>query len=737
VSRVIDAVLRLRDEFTKPLEKSIDLMTSASKAGDKTRKSIEKFGNGVTKSGQALTAAITAPVIAAGAACIKTASDFESGMAQVQATMGITKDSTSMLNGQMVKTMETLDQFAIDLGGATVFSATEAAEAMNNMAMAGYDTQEIYDTLPTVLNLAAAGSLDLDYATQLVANGMAVMGDKCESAQQMADMLAVTASNAYGSVSDFGEGLLVAGGMASTCGQNLEDTYTALGILGDNGIIGSEGGTALRNTLKNLYTPTDKASETLKQLGIETSDANGNLLDMQNVLQQLDKAMAGMTEDKRAKVMAEIFDTRTISAATALIGNAGERWDELSATISGAGDLFDGKGAAAGMADTLMGTTAGGIEELSGAVETLSITLGRILTPYLTQAVTWAQGLVDKFNSLDDDTKKNIVRFAAMAAAAGPLIMGFGKLIVLGSKILGVFSKVRGVFVGVKAAGGLLKFAIAGLTSPIGLVVAACAGIVAIIAVVITHFDEFKEAAGSVYERLKPTLEKLGAAFSKLGETVSPIIEAIGNLVSSFLVGAFEGAGEGINTVLDGIATAIEGISDTVQGVIDFVNAVAEGDWSSAWEAVKKAVIGVLETIGGAFETVIGVVQTFWQSIVGGVDNASTESKASNTTTRRADKNAGRIPVNAAGTSNWSGGWTRVNEKGGEIMNLPSGTQIIPHDASRNTSVGTGNITIAKLADSIIVREDADIDKIGDAIVRKIKAANSNRGGWTYSGVMA
>lgn len=263
MSRVIDAVLRLRDEFTQPLSKSIDLMTSASKAGDKTRKAIEKFGNGIAKTGAQLTTAITLPVVAAGTACIKTAADFESGMAQVQATMGITKDATAELNGETVNTMDALSKFARKLGKDTVFSASEAAAAMNNMAMAGYDTQQIYDTLPTVLSLAAAGSLDLDYATQLVANGMAVMGDKCESAQQMADMMAVTASNAYGSVADFGEGLLVAGGQAAVCGQNLEDTYTALGILGDNGIIGSEGGTALRNALKNLYQPTDKAAKTL------------------------------------------------------------------------------------------------------------------------------------------------------------------------------------------------------------------------------------------------------------------------------------------------------------------------------------------------------------------------------------------------------------------------------------------------------------------------------------------
>ena len=728
MSRVIDAVLRLRDEFSQPLKNSIDLMTSASKAGEKTRKSIEKFGNGIAGTGKALTAAVTVPVVGAGVACLKTASTFESGMAQVQATMGITKDATSELNGETVNTMDALSRFARDLGEDTVFSASEAAAAMNNMAMAGYDTQEIYDTLPTVLSLAAAGGLDLDYATQLVANGMAVMGDKCDSAQQMADMMAVTASNAYGSVADFGEGLLVAGGQAAVCGQSLEDTYTALGILGDNGIIGSEGGTALRNMLKDLY-QTDKAAATLEALGVATSTAEGELLPMQDVLQQLNGALSSMTDADKSKVMAEIFDTRTIAAASALLGNATDRWDELSETISGASDLYGGQGAAAGMADVLMGTTEGSIEELKGAIEELGISLGQILLPYLSEAVKWVQGVVDNFNSMDDTTKENIVKFAAFAAAMGPIITVFGKMIVFGSKLLGAFSKVRGAIQGVSAAGGVFKGVIAALSGPIGIVVAVCVVVAAAIAVVVTHIDEFKEAAARVYEKVSPNLEKLKEAFNRVKEFVCPILEAIGDFVARFFLGAFENAADGISIAIEGVTTVINGIMDTIEGVVDFVTAIAHGDWSGAWEAFKNVVTGVFEVIGGKIETVIGLVDAFFSGVTGGAANAITGNMD-------AVKSPLAVPANAAGTTNWRGGWTRVNEKGGEIMNLPSGTQIIPHDASRNTPIA-GGVTIAKLADSIIIREDADIDKLGDAIVRKIRQANANRGGWSYSGNMA
>lgn len=731
MSRVIDAVLRLRDEFTSPLSKSIDMMTSASKAGDKTRKSIEKFGNGIAKTGKTMTAAITVPVATAGAACVKTAADFESGMSQVQATMGITKDATAKLNGETVNTMGALSKLAKEMGKTTKFSATDAAEAINNMAMAGYDVQTIYDRLPTTLSLASAGNLDLDYATQLVANGMAVMGDNCKSAQQMADQMAVTASNAYGSVADFGEGLLVAGGQASVCGQSMEDTFTALGILGDAGIQGAEGGTALRNAMKNLYQPTDKAAEMLSKLGIKTSDAKGNLLNMQDVLQQLNTVMGGMTEADKSKAMAQIFDTRTIAAANALLGNAGDRWDELRGKISGASDMYNGQGAAAGMAATQLDNLAGQITILKSSVEGLAISSGQILLPMVKSGVDWIQKMVDKFNALDDDQKKNILKFAAMAAAAGPLLLGFGNMITMGSKVLGVFSKVRGVFAGVRAAGGALKFAFAALTSPIALVVAACGTIIAIIAVVATHFDMFKEAAANVATTLGPHIDNLVSKFTGMQTAVAPVLQFLGDLAANYLVGAFQGAADGISLAIDGIALVIQGITDVVQGVVDFVTNIANGDWSTAWNSLAGVVQGAFELIAGVIEGVVGLVGGVVKAVGDGV------AKVGGALSGKGGGKAAKIGHNAAGTESWRGGWTYVNEKGGEIMNLPSGTQIIPHEASRNTPIGGGNITIAKLADSIIVREDADIERIGDAIVRKLRAAQQNRGGWTFSGSMA
>ena len=722
-----------------------------------------------------MTAAVTVPVVGAGIASVKAAANFEQGMAQVQATMGLTKDATTELNGENVKTMDALGELAQKMGKETKFSATEAAAAINNMAMAGYDTQKIYDTLPTTLSLAAAGGLDLDYATQLVANGMAVMGESAGSAQRMADMLAVTASSAYGSVSDFGEGLLVAGGQAAVCGQSIEDTYTALGILGDAGIQGSEGGTALRNTLKNLYQPSDKAAKTLSKLGIKTSDAEGNLLSMQDVLQQLSGAFESMNDAEISTTMAEIFDSRTIGAATALIGNASGRWDELREKISGASDMYNGQGAAAGMAAVQMDTLEGRITTLKSATEGLAISFGNILIPVAEKVVQKAQELADKFNNLTPEQKEQIVHIAAMAAAIGPLLLGFGKLISTGAKLFGVFSKIRGAFTAVSQAGGVAKAVFAAFGAPLGVVIAVIAAVAAVIAVVITHLDQFKKAAQVVVQTVSPAIANLSAAFGQFGQLVSPIITFIGDLLANVLCGAMISLGAVASVVINGIATVFTALSGIISGVVSVVTGIINADWSATWEAAKSVVNTVVESIGGIITgisdtisnvvaVIMGIKDGDWsavwngmQGIVTGVSDViksalggikgvldgivSVAKKAGEAIglikpPAGGGNKGGALKGRASGTPNWEGGWVRVNERGGEIMNLPSGTQIIPHEASLNTPVG-GGLNIAKLADQIIVREQADIDRIGDEIARRWKMAQATRGGYSYSGNMA
>lgn len=317
------------------------------------------FSDDLSKLGALAATGAAAAVTALGVlsvAAIKVGSDFEAAMSQVAATMGTTTNKIPELTA-----------IAKEMGAATQFSATQAAEALNYLALAGYDSQKSIAALPTVLNLAAAGGMDLAYASDLVTDSMSVLSISTDQLEGFTDQMAKTAQKSNTSVAQLGEAVLVAGGQAKLAGMDTVELNTALGILADNGLKGSEGGTALRNALKNLYTPTAQAAKALDELNIKTVDSSGNLRDTQTVLQELGLAMDGMTEGDRITAMAKIFDTRTIAAGNALLKDSGARWDELSAQIANA------NGAAAAMAKTMNDNLKGDITILGSALEGLGV----------------------------------------------------------------------------------------------------------------------------------------------------------------------------------------------------------------------------------------------------------------------------------------------------------------------------------------------------------------------------
>ena len=563
--------------FTSALQSVKTMQSQSATTADK----FTAMGTAMTSVGGKLTKSVTLPLVGLGTAAVTTAANFEKSMSQVQATMGITSDSMSELDGQTVNTMDALSDLAQELGASTKFSATEAAEAINNMAMAGYNVQEIYESLPQVLSLASAGALDLDYATQLVANGLNVMGMETSDAQELADKLAVTASNAYGSVSDFGEGLLVAGAQASLANVSLTDTMTALGILGDNGIAASEGGTYLRNTLKNLYTPTKDAADALNSLGVKTADDNGKLKDFQTVLQELGVALDGLTEEQRITYMSRIFDTRTIAAANALLANSGERWDELSLAIDGA------SGAADRMAQTQLDNLSGQLTILKSSVEGAAISFGNILLPVIKQLANTFQNLMNWLNGLDEAQQKTLVTILEVVAAIGPLLVIFGKLSGVVGTVINLFS----------GAGGL-SAALTVITGPIGIVIAAVAALAAAWA---TDFGGIREFTSEV--------------FGEIAKTVQYYIDLVKTVWNNDLYG--------IRTTAQAVWSTIQTIFSSTFGVIaslfEAFLAVLRGDWSAAgeWfqEALQRLVQAVLNIGGALFNAGRSIISSLWDGV--------------------------------------------------------------------------------------------------------------------------
>ena len=322
------------------------------------------------KIGMAAVGAATTAVVGFGAASVKTGMSFDQSMSQVAATMGKTTDEITELR-----------DFAQEMGRTTAFSATEAADALNYMALAGYDANESMTMLPNVLNLASAGAMDLARASDMVTDAQSALGLEMEDMDGFVDQLAKTASSSNTSVEQLGDAILTIGGTAKTLAGGTTELNTALGILGDNGIKGAEAGTKLRNVVLSLSAPTDKAAQELEALGVATTDAEGNMLPLEDVMAQLSGALDGLGTADRAEVINTIFNKQDIAAVNALLDTSADRWDELSAAID------DSAGAADKMAKTQLDNLAGSVTLFKSALEGAQIAISDTLSPSLKEFV--------------------------------------------------------------------------------------------------------------------------------------------------------------------------------------------------------------------------------------------------------------------------------------------------------------------------------------------------------------
>lgn len=356
----------------------------------------KKFGNKLENAAKktAKMAAAGMATVGAGAVMFTKSSiqeglDFDKAMSQVAATLGKSTDE-----------VQDLSKFAREMGSKTAFSATEAAEALNYMALAGYDSEKSMRMLPTVLNLAAAGNIDLAKASDMVTDAQSALGLSIEETEQLVDKMAKTSSKTNTSVEQLGEAYLTVGGTAKMMSSGSIDATTelsmALGVLADNGIKGSEGGTMLRNVLLSLSAPTDKAKEALDGLGISVYDAEGNMRDLPDILADINEATKGMTQAQRTDFLNTVFNKRDLKAIEALLGTDMDRWKELYDEIG------DAEGAAEKMAATQLDNLEGDLTIFKSALSEAKISLSDKLAPTLRwvvqRATTYVSRLTQAFN---------------------------------------------------------------------------------------------------------------------------------------------------------------------------------------------------------------------------------------------------------------------------------------------------------------------------------------------------
>ena len=387
----------------------------------KTGEAFDKISEKADSAGKKMSV-LTGAIAAGGVVAVKTTATFESAMSQVQATMGVTKDSMSVVNGESVNTMDTLNALAKEMGAKTAFSATECAQALNYLALAGYNTQQMCDTLPIVLNLAAAGDMELATASDMVTDAMSALGMGVDQAGKMVDQMSKTASTTNTSVSQLGEGILTIGATAKSIKGGTDELNTALGILANNGIKGAEGGTHLRNIILSLQKPTDAAAAIMESLGVAVYDSEGNMRSLNDILTDLNISMEEMTSEEKTNAIGDIFNKTDLASVNALLANTGDTWSNLQQTIADSG------GAAQQMADTQLDNLNGQITILKSQIEGLLIQIGEKILPYIKKTVDGLSGVITWLSGLDSATQNMIMIILLIVAAIGPLLIFIGKM---------------------------------------------------------------------------------------------------------------------------------------------------------------------------------------------------------------------------------------------------------------------------------------------------------------------
>ena len=624
---IVETEQKLKD-LENQAKQSATAVQKIANAGEK----LKTAGDNISTAGQKLLPA-TAAITGLGTAAVKTASNFESSMSQVQATMGITKDAMSMLDGQSVNTMDALSSLAKEMGATTAFSATECADALNYLALAGYDTQEMADTLPTVLNLAAAGGIELASASDMVTDAMSALGMKTSEADMMVDQMAKTASSTNTSVAQLGEGILTIGATAKAIKGGTAELNTALGILANNGIKGAEGGTHLRNIILSLQNPTDQAGKLMKKLGIEVYDSEGNMRSMNDILGDLNSSMNGMTSAEKDNIISKIFNKTDLASVNALLANTGSTWNDLQNSIN------NSSGAAAQMADTQLDNLQGQLTLLKSALEGLAISFGELLVPAIKGIVEGIQKVVDWLNSLDEGTKKTIVTVAMIVAAVGPVLIILGKVITAVGTIMTIVPKIAALINIVKGAFAALNVVM--LANPIGLIIAAVAALIAIFIALWNNCEGFRNFWINLWEGIKgiasSAIEGLKSVFTGVIDFVTNNWQALLTLLVNPFAGAFkllydncEGFRTFINEFVETLKNLISTGMETIKNIVTTIwNAISntistiltniKNTVSNIWNGIKTTIVNIVNSIKSAASNTFNSMHSAIKSIVGNI----------------------------------------------------------------------------------------------------------------------
>ena len=591
-------------------------------------KKVEAFGNKTKEIGNGLTKNVTAPIAGLEVAAVKVGSDFSAGMSEVSAVSGATG-----------KDLEALKDKAKEMGASTKFSASEAAEAMNYMAMAGWNTQQMIDGLPGILNLAAASGESLANTSDIVTDALTAFGLKAEDSSHFADVLAKTSSSANTNVSLMGETFKYVAPLAGTLGFSVEDTALAVGLMANAGIKGSQAGTALKTAIANLASPTDSMKEQMKKLGISITDTNGSVKPLITILEELRTKFGKLSSAQQSAAASTIFGKESMSGMLAIINASDSDFNSLYENIKNA------DGAAKDMADTMQDNLQGDLTTLSSALEGVGIKVSEVLEPALRDIVEAITDLFSWLNGLDDEITNIIVIIGTVVAAIGPLLVVIGTLAGPISTAISLFGKFKLALFGTTESAGAIGTVVSALSGPVLAIIALVVAIVAALVNLWNTNEGFRNAVVDIASQVMSILQNLAVVVQPILDTLKiallaiwqealvPLWEnfqiVIANIVTLIeiivipliqglltVIVAFVTSSAGLlGSFLSSVSGIIDAAIQAIRGLIYFITGVFTGDWRKAWE-------GVIDIFGAIFNTIRNVCRAPINAVIGCLNGA-------------------------------------------------------------------------------------------------------------------
>lgn len=658
-----------------------------------------------------MTKSVTAPLAAVGTAAIKFSSDSQDAFQQFAA-------ATGTASNEMGKYKDMINDIYKNNFGESINDVAEAMATVNQN-MSYLDDSALQRCTEYAYTLSDTFGVDVAESTRAADSLIKNYG---VSAREAFNLMTQGMQSGLNFSDELFDNIDEYSVQFKKLGLDAEDMFSVFANGAQNGAFNLD---KIGDAVKEFSIRAIDGSDTTKQ-GFEALGMNAD--------EMAQKFGAGGKTAKEAfneviEGLASMDDPVAQSAAG--VNLFGTMWEDLGpqviTSMSTASDAIDkSRESVEGLVNVKYDTLSG---VLGGLWRTIQVDvlqpIGNQLIPYVTKGISAIQKFTDKWNKLGPTTQKTVVKFAAVAASVGPVLMGFGKISTGISTMISNFGKIGGAITRLTGASGFSGIAKI-MTGPFGIAAAAVAAAAILI---------YKN-----WDRIAPILQKIGQRFADFWKTVQPQLEPFINLVkevASYLKETLEpvfkivwkAAGDYVVKFFDDVSVIIDGVLGVFEGVITFLTGVFQGNWEKAWNGIVQAVGSIFGTLESLVKTPLNAVINLVNKAIGAINKISVDLPSA-VGGGHIGFNIPTIPTLAKGTDYWQGGIVQISEKGGEIVDLPTGSRVYPHDESVRIARQDGrknySIAIAKLADSIVVREEADIDKIAEAIVKRIEQAIDN-----------